>query len=42
LAASRDVPIDAAREQLEDSAARAGVPVGKLARLVIDLHKHDH
>ena len=38
LAASREVPVDAARAQLEDSAARAGVPVGKLARFNIVLH----
>lgn len=38
LAASREVPVDAARAQLEDSAARAGVPVGKLARVIIELH----
>lgn len=41
LAASREVPVDAAREQLEDSAARAGVPVGKLARVIIELHNAD-
>lgn len=38
LAASRDVPVDVAREQLESSAARAGVPVGTLARVIIELH----
>lgn len=38
LAASREVPVDIAREQLEDSAARAGVPVGRLARIIVELH----
>jgi GAF domain-containing protein len=41
LAASRGVSFDDAREQLEESAARAGVPVGTLARLVIELHNHE-
>lgn len=41
LAASRSVPIEAARAQLEESAARAGVPVGKLARVIIELHDSD-
>lgn len=41
LAASRDISFDEAREQLQDSAAQAGVPVGRLARLVIDLHNRD-
>lgn len=38
LAASSDVDVDAARQQLEDAAARAGVPLDKLARLIIDVH----
>lgn len=41
VAASREVPVDAAREQLESSAARAGVPVGILARVIIELHNSD-
>ena len=39
LAASRTISFDEAREQLEDSAARAGVPVGALARVIIELQQ---
>ena len=38
LASASDIHVDSAREQLEDAAARAGVPLDKLARLVIDVH----
>ena len=38
LAASRAISFDTARAHLEDSAARAGVPLGTLARLIIELH----
>ena len=41
LAASRQVPVDTARAQLEESAARAGVSVGRLARVIIELHDSD-
>jgi GAF domain-containing protein len=40
LASSREISLEAAREQLEDSAARAGVPVSKLAELIVELHQH--
>lgn len=39
LAASRAVSFDSARAQLEDSAARAGVPVSVLARVVVELQE---
>jgi GAF domain-containing protein len=38
LASSADIDVEEARQQLEDASARAGVPVAKLARLVIDVH----
>lgn len=38
VAASRDVTVIEAREQLENAAARAGVPLGSLARVIVDLH----
>ena len=41
LAAARDLTVDAARRQLDAAAARAGVPVAKLARAIIDLHRND-
>lgn len=37
LAASYDVPAEAARDNLHDAAARAGVPVVALARTVVEL-----
>lgn len=37
LAASRAISFDTAREQLEDSAVRAGVPMSTLARVIIEL-----
>lgn len=39
LAASRAISFDTARAQLEDSAARADVPVGTLARVIIELQE---
>jgi GAF domain-containing protein len=39
LAASREISFDSAREQLADSAARAGVPIGTLARVIIELQE---
>jgi GAF domain-containing protein len=41
IASSRDLTLDDAREQLEESAARAGVPVSKLAKLIIEARQHD-
>ena len=41
VAASRDVSIEEARERLADAANRAGVPVIRLARAIVDLHDHD-
>ena len=41
LAAARDLTVDAARRQLDAAAARAGVPLAKLARAIIDLHRND-
>lgn len=37
IAASRGIALDAARDQLEDSAARAGVTAATLARVIIEL-----
>lgn len=41
LAASRGVTVDSARHEIEDSAARAGVPPCTLARMIIDIHHKD-
>ncbi|NPD03859.1 GAF and ANTAR domain-containing protein [Nocardioides sp. zg-1308] len=41
LAAHRRVSVEVAREQLEDSAARAGVQVSRLARVIIEIHHDD-
>lgn len=41
LAASRGVPVDVARHDLEDSAAQAGVATATLARMIVDLHHED-
>lgn len=41
LAATRGVGVDTARLHLEDSAARAGVHITSLARMIIDLHLED-
>jgi GAF domain-containing protein len=38
LAAERNLTVHQAREQLEKASTRAGVPVVKLARVVVDLH----
>jgi hypothetical protein len=38
LAAEREVSVDEARAQLDDSARRAGVPVHKLARVLLDVY----
>jgi GAF domain-containing protein len=38
LASAADTDVDTARHQLEDAANRAGVPLDKLARLIIDVH----
>lgn len=38
LAAQRGVSIGEAREQLDDAARRAGVPITRLAQAIIDLH----
>jgi hypothetical protein len=44
IAAQRDIPVHEARAQLEDAALRAGVPVVRLARVVLGLHdeRPDH
>ncbi len=42
MAVSQGVPLEAARQLLEESAARAGVPVAQLAHLIIELSKDDH
>ena len=39
LAAERSVTVSEARAQLEDASARAGVPVVRLAKIVVDLHQ---
>ena len=39
LAATRGLTVDNARLEIEDSAARAGVPASVLARIIIDLHQ---
>lgn len=41
LAANRRVSLDDARDQLHGAARRAGVPLTRLARTIIDLHNHD-
>jgi hypothetical protein len=41
LAANRRVSLDDARDQLHGAARRAGVPLTRLARAIIDLHNHD-
>ena len=41
LAANRRVSLDDARDQLNSAARRAGVPLTRLARAIIDLHNHD-
>jgi GAF domain-containing protein len=41
VAASQDIRVDEAREQLEQAAARAGIPVATLARVIVDLRQHD-
>jgi hypothetical protein len=41
VAVSQEVALEAARQQLEEAAARAGVPVARLAHLVIELSKDD-
>lgn len=38
IAAQRDIPVGQARAQLEDAARRAGIPVTRLARVVVGLH----
>lgn len=38
LAAEREVTVEEARAQLHDAAHRAGVPVHRLARVLVDLH----
>jgi hypothetical protein len=38
IAAQRDIPVEEAREHLEDAARRAGIPVVRLARVVLGLH----
>jgi len=40
VAAARDITVDEAREQMEDAAARAGVPLASLARAILHVH-HD-
>jgi hypothetical protein len=42
VAVSQEVALEAARQQLEEAAARAGVPVARLAHLVIEHSKDDH
>lgn len=39
LAAQRGLTVLDARRQLDDAARRAGVPVARLAKAVIDLHR---
>jgi GAF domain-containing protein len=39
LAAAHDLPVEAARAQLHDAAARASVPLTTLARMVVGLHE---
>lgn len=41
VAASRDLSIEEARERLADAATRAGVPLTRLARAIVDLHNHN-
>jgi hypothetical protein len=41
LAANRRVSLDDARDQLHGAARRAGVPLTRLARAIIDLHNHE-
>lgn len=41
LAASRETSVADARQDLEDSAARAGVATASLARMIIDLHHEE-
>nr|WP_300052296.1 hypothetical protein [uncultured Nocardioides sp.] len=38
IAAVREIPVTEARWQLEDAARRAGVPVTRLARVIVGLH----
>jgi hypothetical protein len=38
IAAQRDITVEEAREQLEDAARRADIPVARLARVVVGLH----
>jgi hypothetical protein len=38
IAAVREIPVTEARWQLEDAARRAGVPVARLARVIVGLH----
>jgi GAF domain-containing protein len=38
IAAQRDIPVEVARAHLEDAARRAGIPVVRLARVVLGLH----
>ena len=38
IAAQRDIPVAEARLQLEDAALRAGIPVARLAGVVVGLH----
>lgn len=38
IAAQREIPVAEARAQLEDAASRAGIPVVRLARVVVGLH----
>ncbi|MBD3926244.1 ANTAR domain-containing protein [Nocardioides cavernae] len=38
IAAAREIPVTEARWQLEDAADRAGVPVVRLARVIVGLH----
>ena len=39
LARSYELPLDTARQRLDDSAARAGVPVHRLARIIVELYE---
>lgn len=40
LAATRDLPMSTARAELDDAARRAGVPVVKLAQVLVDLYNN--
>ncbi|MFC7727333.1 GAF and ANTAR domain-containing protein [Nocardioides sp. GCM10028917] len=41
LAAYHQIPLDRAREQLKDSAARAGLPLEELARMIVKIKEHE-